>query len=113
MALLNGKAEELAKYSKLQYEAQKFIQKAKDLWEYSDLQIRALYLVSDLAKNGNGVFSIAYGTFKDMFEQRFKMEISLSTVRRFFALMKKIGLLSINVGKRKNNCQSANVFIIE
>ncbi|XBO88453.1 hypothetical protein AAGG43_22260 [Bacillus paranthracis] len=48
-----------------------------------------------------------------MFEQRFSMKISLSTVRRFFALMEKIGLLSINEAKRKNEQQSANVYIVE
>lgn len=111
--LLNGKPEELTRYSKLKYNAQLFIQKAHELWEYSDLQIRCVYLISDLAKKGQGVFSIAYGTFQKMFEQRFSMKISLSTVRRFFALMEKIGLLSINEAKRKNEQQSANVYIVE
>ncbi|PGC57699.1 hypothetical protein [Bacillus wiedmannii] len=111
--LLNGKPEELTRYSKLKYDAELFIQKAHELWEYSDLQIRCVYLISDLAKKGSGVFSIAYGTFQKMFEQRFKMKISLSTVRRFFALMEKIGLLSINEAKRKNEQQSANVYIVE
>lgn len=41
------------------------------------------------------------------------MKISLSTVRRFFALMEKIGMLSINEAKRKNEQQSANVYIVE
>ncbi|KRF52719.1 hypothetical protein ASG98_19630 [Bacillus sp. Soil531] len=111
--LLNGKAEELSKYSKLKYEANKFIQKVKQVWEYTDKQIRCVYLISDLAKKGNGVFSIAYSTFQNMFEQRFKMKISLSSVRRFFGLMEKLGLLSINEAKRKNNSQSANIYIIE
>lgn len=111
--LLNAKAEELSKYSKLKYEADKFIQKAKEVWEYSDLQIRCIYLISDLAKKGNGVFSISYNTFVAMFEQRFKMKISLSSVRRFFALMKKLGLVSIHAAKRKNEQQSANIIIIE
>ncbi|MCC2536576.1 hypothetical protein [Bacillus paranthracis] len=111
--LLNGKAEELSRYSKLKYNAQLFIQKAHELWEYSDLQIRCIYLIADLAKKGKGVFSIAYGTFQNMFEQRFKMKISLSTIRRFFALMEKIGLLSINKAKRKNEQQSANIYIVE
>ncbi|MCQ6527461.1 hypothetical protein [Bacillus mycoides] len=111
--LLNGKPEELTRYSKLKYNAQLFIQKAHELWEYSDLQIRCVYLISDLAKKGSGVFSIAYSTFQKMFAQRFSMEISLSTVRRFFALMEKIGLLSINEAKRKNEQQSANVYIVE
>lgn len=111
--LLNAKAEELARYSRLKYEANKFIRKVKQVWEYSDLQIRCVYLISDLAKKGNGVFSIAYSTFVAMFEQRFNMKISLSSVRRFFALMKKLGLVSIHAAKRKNEQQSANIIIIE
>ncbi|MED3681821.1 hypothetical protein [Bacillus thuringiensis] len=113
MTLLNGKPEELIRYSKLEYNAKLFIQKANELWEYSDLQVRCVYLISDLAKKGQGVFSIAYGTFQKMFTQRFDMKISLSTVRRFFGLMEKIGLLSINEAKRKNEQQSANVYIVE
>lgn len=111
--LLNAKAEELNKYSKLKYNADKFIQKVKEVWEYSDLQIRCVYLISDLAKKGNGVFSVAYSTFQAMFEQRFNIKISLSSVRRFFALMKKLGLVSIHAAKRKNEQQSANIIIIE
>lgn len=111
--LLNGKPEELTRYSKLKYNAQLFIQKAHELWDYSDLQMRCVYLISDLAKKGQGVFSVAYSTFQKMFEQRFKIKISLSTVRRFFALMEKVGLLSINEAKRKNEQQSANVYIVE
>ncbi|MED1625953.1 hypothetical protein [Bacillus mycoides] len=111
--LLNGKPEELSRYSKLKYNAQLFIRKAHELWQYSDLQIRCVYLISDLAKKGQGVFSIAYSTFQKMFGQRFDMKISLSTVRRFFALMEKIDLLSIHEAKRKNEQQSANVYIIE
>ena len=111
--LLNAKAEELSKYSKLKYEADKFIRKVKECWEYSGLQIRCVYLISDLAKKGNGVFSIAYSTFQAIFEERFNMEISLSSVRRFFQLMEKLKLLSINEAKRKNNSQSANIYIIE
>lgn len=111
--LLNGKAEDLSKYSKLKYEANKFISKVKEVWEYSDLQIRCVYLISDLAKKGNGVFSIAYSTFQTMFEQRFNMKISLSSVRRFFSLMSKLGLLSVHKAKRKNEQQSANIYIIE
>lgn len=111
--LLNAKAEELTKYSKLNYEANKFISKVKEVWEYSDLQIRCVYLISDLAKKGNGVFSIAYSTFQNMFEQRFKMKISLSSVRRFFTLMSKLDLVSVHKAKRKNEQQSANIYIIE
>ncbi|USK33530.1 hypothetical protein LIT25_23990 [Bacillus sp. F19] len=111
--LINGKSEELVKYSKLKYESKQFIEKAKELWEYSDLQIRCIYLISDLAKKGNGVFSVAYSTFQKMFQQRFEMKISASTVRRFFGLMEKLGLVSINEAKRKNNSQSANIYIIE
>ncbi|MGG5736680.1 hypothetical protein [Bacillus cereus group sp. IBL03679] len=111
--LLNGRPEELTRYSKLKYDAKLFIQKAYELWEYSDLQIRCVYLISDLAKKGQGVFSIAYSTFQKMFEQRFDMKISLSTVRRFFALMEKIDLISIHEAKRKNEQQSANVYVIE
>ncbi|MEH7785741.1 hypothetical protein V7332_20315 [Bacillus thuringiensis] len=113
MALLNGKPEELTRYSKLKYDAKLFIQKAHELWEYSDLQIRCVYLISDLARKGSGVFSVAYSTFQKMFEQRFSMKISLSTVRRFFALMEKIDLISIHEAKRKNEQQSANVYVIE
>lgn len=111
--LLNGKAEDLSKYSKLKYEANRFISKVKEVWEYSDLQIRCVYLISDLAKKGNGVFSIAHSTFQAMFEQRFKMKISLSSVRRFFTLMSKLGLVSVHKAKRKNEQQSANIYIIE
>ena len=111
--LLNGKAEELKKYSKLQYVAEKFVAKAQEVWEYSELHIRAIYLISDLAKNGNGVFSIGHTRFMQMFEKRFKMKISLSTVKRFFALMERLGLLSINFAKRKNEQQSANIYIVE
>lgn len=111
--LLNDKAEKLSKYSKLDYVPEKFIEKAKELWEYSDLQIRCIYLISDLAKRGKGVFSIAHSTFKDMFEQRFKTSISLSSVKRFFKLMAKLELLSIHEAKRKNEQQSANIYIIE
>ncbi|MBG9471354.1 hypothetical protein [Priestia megaterium] len=111
--LLNAKAEELSKYSKLKYDADKFIRKVKECWEYSDLQIRCVYLISDLAKKGKGVFSIAYSTFQTMFEQRFKMKISLSSVRRFFSLMSKLGLMSVHKAKRKNEQQSANIYIIE
>ena len=111
--LLNGKPEELSRYSKLKYDKQKFIGAVKSVWEYSNLQIRCVYLISDLAKKGNGVFSIAYSTFKNMFEQRFKKSISLSSVRRFFGLMKRLGLLSVNIAKRKNETMSANIYIIE
>ncbi|MFB4324449.1 hypothetical protein RB298_19100 [Priestia sp. BR_2] len=111
--LLNAKAEELSKYSKLKYEADKFIRKVKDVWEYSDLQIRCVYLISDLAKKGNGAFSVAYSTLQNMFEQRFNMKISLSSVRRFFSLMSKLGLVSVHKAKRKNEQQSANIYIIE
>ncbi|OSM14677.1 hypothetical protein BTH38_04580 [Bacillus toyonensis] len=111
--LLNGKPEELTRYSKLKYDAKLFIQKAHELWEYSDLQIRCVYLISDLAKKGSGVFSVAYSSFQKMFEQRFSMKISLSTIRRFFALMAKIDLISIHEAKRKNEQQSANVYVIE
>ncbi|WP_374148402.1 hypothetical protein [Priestia megaterium] len=111
--LLNAKAEELSRYSKLKYDADKFISKVKEVWEYSDLQIRCVYLIGDLAKKGNGVFSIAYSTFQAIFEQRFKMKISLSSVRRFFSLMSKLGLVSVNKAKRKNEQQSANIYIVE
>ena len=48
-----------------------------------------------------------------MFERRFSMKISLSSVRRFFSLLSKIGVLSVNAAKRKNNKQSANIYIVE
>lgn len=54
--LLNGKAEELSRYSKLKYNAQLLIQKAHELWEYSALQIRCIYLIADLAKREKEFF---------------------------------------------------------
>ncbi|WP_027956331.1 hypothetical protein [Halobacillus kuroshimensis] len=111
--LLNGTSEELAKYSTLDYDSNKFIKKVKEVWEFSSLQIRCIYLISDLAKKGNGVFSIAHSTFKHMFKRRFKKDISLSSVKRIYKLLEKLGLISINVGKRKNQTQSANIIRIE
>lgn len=62
--LLNGKAEELSRYSKLKYNAQLLIQKAHELWEYSALQIRCIYLIADLAKKEKGVFLLHMAHFK-------------------------------------------------
>lgn len=64
MALLNGKPEELRRYSKLNYNAKLFIQKAHELWEYSDLQIRCVYLISDLAKKVVGCSASHMAHFK-------------------------------------------------
>ncbi|KAB2489989.1 hypothetical protein [Priestia endophytica] len=111
--LLNGKIEELKKYSKCTYDKSAFVEEVKNHWDLTDLQIRMTYLISDLAVKAEGVFSIAYNTFIDMFEQRFNMKVSLSSVRRFFGLLSKIGVLSVNAAKRKNNKQSANIYIIE
>lgn len=111
--LLNCKNEELIKYSKGTYNKEKFIQSIKDNWELTDKQIRMAYLISDLAENAVGVFSVAHSTFVKMFEERFDMKISLSSVRRFFGLLSEIGVLSINAAKRKNNKQSANIYIVE
>src|SRR5690606_31711356 len=111
--LINGKPEELVKYSKVTYDKDYFVQAVKDRWELTDLQIRMTYLISDLAVKANGVFSVTHQNFIKMFEERFKMEVSLSSVRRFFCLLSKIGVLSINGAKRKNNQQSANIYIVE
>lgn len=111
--LLNCKNDELVKFSKGTYNKEKFIQDVKDRWELTDKQIRMTYLISDLAENAIGVFSIGHSTFVNMFEQRFEMKISLSSVRRFFELLSKLGVLSINAAKRKNNQQSANIYIVE
>lgn len=110
--LVNGRPEELVKYSKGPYNKEKFVQAVKDRWELTDLQIRMTYLVSDLAVNAEGVFSITHQNFLRMFEERFRMAVSLSSVRRFFGLLSKIGVLSVNHAKRKNNQQSANIYII-
>ncbi|MFJ7678265.1 hypothetical protein ACIQXQ_09390 [Peribacillus sp. NPDC097198] len=111
--LVNGKMEELKKYSKNTYDKQAFVEEVKNNWDLTDLQIRMTYLISDLAVKADGVFSIAYNTFVNMFERRFSMKISLSSVRRFFNLLSKIGVLSVNAAKRKNNKQSANIYIVE
>ncbi|MGE7601286.1 hypothetical protein ACQKL5_02160 [Peribacillus sp. NPDC097675] len=111
--LVNGKMEELKKYSKNTYDKQAFVEQVKNNWDLTDLQIRMTYLISDLAVQADGVFSIAYNTFVNMFERRFSMKISLSSVRRFFSLLSKIGVLSVNPAKRKNNKQSANIYIVE
>lgn len=111
--LVNGRPEELVKYSKGTYNKESFVQAVKDRWELTDLQIRMTYLVSDLAVNAEGVFSITHQNFLKMFEERFKMNVSLSSVRRFFGLLSKIEVLSVNHAKRKNNQQSANIYIVE
>jgi hypothetical protein len=111
--LVNGKPEELKKYGKGTYNKEKFIEAIKERWELTDLQIREAYLIADLAVKADGVFSVSYGKFIKMFEERFEMEISLSSVRRFFGLLSKIGVLTINEAKRKNNKKSANIYIIE
>ncbi len=111
--LVNCRPGELVKYSKGTYNKEKFVQDVKDRWELTDLQIRMTYLVSDLAVNAGGVFSITHQNFLKMFEERFKMEVSLSSVRRFFALLSKIEVLSVHHAKRKNNQQSANIYIVE
>jgi hypothetical protein len=111
--LVNAKPEELVKYSKGTYYKDGFVQAVKDNWELTDLQIRMTYLISDLAVKASGVFSVTHQNFIKMFEERFKMEVSLSSVRRFFVLLAKIGVLSINEAKRKNNQQSANIYIVE
>ena len=101
--LLNGKPEELKKYSKGTYNKEHFVQAIKDRWELTDLQIRMTYLISDLAVKAQGVFSVSYGSFIKMFEERFDMEVSLSSVRRFFGILSRIGVLTVNEAKRKNN----------
>jgi hypothetical protein len=111
--LLNGKTDMLKKYSKGTYNKDLFIEEAKDRWFFNENQIRMLYLVADLAENANGVFSISKSSFKEMFEQRFNKSISEITVYRFFKKLEEIGILSINEAKRKNNQQSANIYIVE
>src|SRR4051794_20768182 len=111
--LLNGKPEELKKYSKGTYNKEAFVQAIKDRWELTDLQIREAYLIADLAVKADGVFSVSYGKFIKMFEERFDMEISLSSVRRFFGRLEQLGVLTINEAKRKNNKKSANIYIVE
>lgn len=111
--LINCKNEELIKYSKGTYNKERFIQSIKDRWELTDKQFRMACLISDLAVNAQGVFSIAYNTFIKMFEERFKMTISKPTAIRFFNLLEKIGVLTKNAAKRKNNKQSANIYIVE
>lgn len=112
-ALLNGKPEELIKYSKGDYDKEKFIAKASPLWDWTDLQIRMIYLTADLAINAHGVFSITNKTFREMFEKRFNMTITRQTVIRNFQRFEELGLLTVNDGKRRNGSQSANIFIIE
>src|SRR4051794_12434794 len=94
--LVNAKATELSKYSKGPYEKDQFISKASELWEWTDKQIRMIYLVSDLAINGSGAFSVSNEKFREMFHNRFKMTISRSTVIRFFQLLEELGLLTVN-----------------
>lgn len=111
--LVNAKPEELIKYSKGTYDKDSFVETVKEKWELTDLQIRMTYLISDLAVKAQGVFSITHKNFVEMFNERFEIEVSLSTVRRFFDRLSKLGVLSINGAKRKNNQQSANIYIIE
>lgn len=112
-ALLNGKPEELIKYSKGDYDKDKFIAKASPLWDWTDLQIRMIYLTADLAINAHGVFSVTNKKFREMFEKRFNMTITRQTVIRNFQRFEELGLLTVNDGKRRNGSQSANIFIIE
>jgi hypothetical protein len=111
--LVTGKTEHLKQYSRGTYNKEKFIEEAKDRWCFNDNQIRMLYLVADLAENASGVFSVSYLKFLDMFKERFKMVVSDKTVQRFFKLLAKLEVLSINATIRKNNQQSANIYIIE
>lgn len=111
--LLNGKPEELIKYSKGNFNPELFIKEVKNNWELTDLQFRMTCLISDLAINAQGVFSVSYNSFVEMFNKRFEIKVSLSSVRRFFGLLSKLGLISVNAAKRKNNQQSANIYIIE
>ncbi|WP_144555741.1 hypothetical protein [Bacillus sp. X1(2014)] len=111
--LVTGKTEHLKQYSKGTYNKEKFIEEAKDRWCFNDNQIRMLYLVADLAENASGVFSVSYLKFLDMFKVRFNMVVSDKTVQRFFKLLAKLEVLSINAAIRKNNQQSANIYIVE
>lgn len=111
--LENCKPEELIKYSKGTYNKEKFITEAVERWELTDKQLRMVYLISDLSEKANGVFSVSNGSFRKMFEKRFKMAVSRSTVIRFFQLLEELGLLSVHEAKRKNRKQSANIFIME
>lgn len=109
----NCKPGELVKYSKGAYNKEKFITEAVERWELTDKQIRMVYLIADLSEKANGVFSVSNGSFRKMFEKRFKMTVSRSTVIRFFQLLEELGLLKVHEAKRKNRKQSANIFIME
>lgn len=111
--LINGKPEELVKYSKGNYDKEKFIQAAIEQWELTEKQRYMLYLTADLAINANGAFSVSNNSFREMFEKRFKMTVSRSTVIRFFQLLEGLGLLTVHEARRKNRKQSANIFIME
>src|SRR4051794_6189068 len=101
--LVNGRTEHLKQYSKSTYNKEKFIEEAKDRWCFNDNQIRMLYLVADLAENAEGVFSVSYLKFLEIFKERFKLVISDKTVQRFFKLLSKLEVISINAAIRKNN----------
>ncbi|KZZ86240.1 hypothetical protein [Bacillus sp. SJS] len=111
--LVNAKPEELIKYSKGTYNKEVFISTVVDRWELTEKQMKMTWLAADLAVKAEGVFSICYDNFIEMFKRRFKMDISLSSVRRFFGLLHKLEVLTINHAKRKNNKQSANIYIVE
>lgn len=107
------RTEELIKYSKGSYDKELFINELRNKWLLTDIQIRMAYLIADLSETAEGVFSIKYQTFIKMYEERFKSTISLSSVRRNFALFQELGVLSIHEGKRKNNKRGSNIYIIE
>lgn len=111
--LINARPEELVKYSKGEYDKEKFIEKASGLWDWTDKQIRMIYITADLAIKGQGVFSVSNEKFREMFEKRFNMTISRSTVIRFFHLLEELGLLTVNTARRRNRKQSANILIVE
>ena len=111
--LINGKTEDLMKYSKGSYDKERFILKTIENWELTEKQRYMTYLIADLAVNANGVFSVSNNSFREMFERRFKMTVSRSTVIRFFQLLEELGLLTVHEARRKNRKQSANIFIME
>ncbi|GAQ18700.1 hypothetical protein OPHB3_2641 [Oceanobacillus picturae] len=105
--------EELIKYSKGNYQKEAFVSEFKKRWEPTDLQIRMMYLASDLAINSKGVFSVSHEGFLEMFNDRFEMKTSLSSVRRFFKLLEKLDMIEIVHTKRKNYKQTSNIYIVE
>lgn len=103
---LKGQNDELKRFSKGNYDPEKFISEFKRKWEPTDLQIRKIFLASDLAVNSQGVFSVSHEGFLEMYNNRFELKTSLSSVRRFFKLMKDLGLIEVRHAKKKKDRKS-------